>query len=422
MTGLRQHRIWISSANPRASAFLLALAIVFTLTMVAAPTVQAQTFKVIYNFTGQHDGGHPGGSLAIDRAGNLYGAAYAFGEYDVGTVFRLQPKNSSWVFNPIYTFTAGADGAYPVGATLGPDGSIYGATYFGGDGAGCGVVFNVKPPPTRPASPLAPWNETVLHTFKGGDGCGPNSGVTFDKSGNLYGTTPNNGPYNGGTIYQLTRSGSGWTENTIHGFGAGDEGDYPIGPVVFDSAGNLYGAAAFGGPSDSGTIFQMTPTGSGWTLNVLTDFPQSSDGFRPYGSVIVDQSGNVYGTTSGGGAGKGGTVFILTSGAWTFTLLYSFTGDYGGPGAPLTMDAAGNLYGTTGSDGAYQQGNVFKLTPSNGGWTYTDLYDFTGGTDGGGPSSNLVFDENGNLYGLTDGGGTGVNCDFGCGVVFEITP
>ncbi len=416
---MSSHRTWTLRAYIR--AFVSVLPMMFLLIVIASPLAQSQTYKVIYNFTGQHDGGRPGGNFAIDKAGNLYGAAYAFGKYDVGTIFRLQPKNSSWIFTPIYTFTGAADGAYPVGATLGPDGSIYGATYFGSDGAGCGVVFNVKPPPTRSATPLAPWNESVLHTFSGGDGCDPEVGVSFDSAGNLYGATPNYGPYNGGTIYQLVRSGSSWTEKTIHAFGAGNEGDYPLGPVAFDRDGKLYGNAAFGGSGDGGTIFQMTPLGFGWPLSVLTNFPQGSDGFRPYGSVIVDQSGNVYGTTSGGGTGGGGTVFMLSSGTWTFNVLYSFTGN-GGPGAPLTMDAAGNIYGATGADGAYQQGNVFRLTPSNGGWTYTDLYDFTGGTDGSGPSSNLVFDADGNLYGVTSGGGTGVNCEFGCGVVFEITP
>jgi uncharacterized repeat protein (TIGR03803 family) len=162
----------------------------------------------------------------------------------------------------------------------------------------------------------------------------------------------------------------------------------------------------------------------GCTQNVLYSFQGGSDGGNLIGSLIFDNSGNLYGTTYWGGEG-GGTVFKLTpSGAsWTYSLIYNLTGG-GGPAASLTMDAAGNLYGTTAADGAYGAGSVFKLTPSNGGWTETDLYDFTGGSDGANPWSNVTFDANGNLYGTTLGGGyTGGNCfPGGCGVVWEFTP
>ena len=146
-------------------------------------------------------------------------------------------------------------------------------------------------------------------------------------------------------------------------------------------------------------------------------------GNDPWAGLIIDPSGNLYGTTTGGGSGSGGTVFELTPAnvGWTFKTLYSFSGNGGGPSDKLVMDAAGNLYGTTYIDGAYGYGTVFKLTPSNGGWTYTSLHDFTGGSDGANPISSLVFDANGNLYGTASQGGTG-NCPGGCGVVFEITP
>src|SRR5271166_1845101 len=245
MKNSAQRWSWISNLIFRPATAAMGIAIAFAPAAVMTQSVQAQTYKVIYNFTGQRDGGHPTGNLAMDKAGNLYGAAYAFGQYGVGAIFRLQPKNSGWIFTPIYGFTAGADGAYPVGVTLGPDGGLYGTTYTGGDGAGCGVVYNLKPPPTRPAAFLTPWNETVLYTFNNSnDGCDPESGVTFDNAGNLYGTTPNGGAYDGGTVYQLTRNGSSWTEKTLHAFSGGSDGSYPSSPVVFDSAGNLYGAAA----------------------------------------------------------------------------------------------------------------------------------------------------------------------------------
>src|SRR5271165_3323647 len=384
---------------------------------------QAQTYKVIYNFTGQNDGGHPVGNMAIDRGGNLYGTGYAFGQYGFGTVYKLTKKNSSWLFAVLYAFQGGIDGAYAGnGVTIGPNGTLYGVTTFGG--FGCGTVFNLKPPPTHPATPFSPWNESVLYRFNDDNyNCRTASTVTFDKSGDMYGVTDYHGPAGGGTVYELTPSGSGWQETTLYASKSG-EGGQPNGAVVLDSGGNLYGANAFGGPSDAGTIFQLTPSGSGWTMNVLTGFPLRNDGDRPYGGVILDPSGNVYGTTSFYGSDGGGTVFVLTPGAWTFSLLYSFAGN-GGPVASLTMDPAGNLYGTTGNDGAYQQGNVFKLTPSNGGWIYTDLHDFTGGADGAYPTGSVLLDANGTLYGTTLYGGTGpcsINQYTGCGVIWKITP
>jgi uncharacterized repeat protein (TIGR03803 family) len=263
----------------------------------------------------------------------------------------------------------------------------------------------------------------LLHSFNDDQyNCQPNSTVTLDQAGNLYGVVDYSGPSDGGLVYELTPAGSGWTYAVLYAFAGHDEGGQPYGAPVLDSAGNLYGANGFGGANGNGTIFQLTPSQSGWTLNVLTDFPQSSEGLRPYGGVILDPQGNVYGTTYAGGSGNGGTVFMLAAGTWTFSVLYSFTGNAGGPVASLTRDAAGDLYGMTEAGGAYQFGNVFKLAPSNGGWVYTDLHDFTGGTDGGNPFGTLVLDADGNIYGTANGGGTGAGCSLGCGVVFEITP
>jgi len=358
----------------------------------------------------------------MDRGGSLYAAAYSHGGSGAsGTIWRLQPKNSSWIFTQIYTFKDLAHGIYPRGVSFGPDGSLYGATENGT--AGCGVVFNLKPPPTRPASVFSPWSETVLYQLTGhSDGCTPEAGVAFDQSGNIYGTTTNGGGYGAGVVFQLTRSGSNWTEKIIHNFGGINDVGYPLGPVVFDPAGNLYGNAAFGGPNDRGAIYQLTPSGGGWTYTILTEFPLSSDGIRPYGGVMADQAGNVYGTTSFGLSNNGATVFMLNYGSWTFNPLHSFAPSTEGPDATLTMDAAGNLYGGSVSEGVYGYGNIFKLTPSNGGWTYTDLYDFTGGADGAYPDTNVVLDGNGNIYGTAGGGGLKNCAGSGCGTVFEITP
>ncbi len=398
----------------------LRLAIVAMGTMLLIPCLQAQTYKVIHNFTGQKDGGHPSSSLRMDHAGNIYGTAYAYGKYSSGTVFRLSPSGSGWLFNLLYAFTSD-DGSNPQsGVVFGPDGSLYGTTDY--TDLACGVVYNLKPPPSRPVSALASWNETVLHKFTGPDGCIPASDVTFDKNGNLYGVTSENGPYNGGTVYELSPAGGGtWTHTTLHSFGLGNEGTYPLSAMVFDSSGNLYGTLGFGGPNGRGSVFQMTPSGSGWTLKVLTGFPQGADGVQPYGGVILDQAGNVYGTTAFGGSGGAGTVFSLDAGTWNFSLLYSLVGDSGSSGS-LTMDPAGNLYGTTAEGGSYRLGTAFRLTPTGAGWTYTSLHDFSGGSDGGYPSASLLVAPDGKVYGTALTGGAGQNCGLGCGVVFEITP
>jgi len=174
----------------------------------------------------------------------------------------------------------------------------------------------------------------------------------------------------------------------------------------------------------------LTPSGSGWTETVLYSFTGGTDGANPYAGLIFDQAGNLYGATGNAGADNGGTVFELTpsGGSWKFSLLYSFTGVHGqfapGPIANLTFDSSGNLYGTTHGDGAFNFGSAFKLTPAGGSWNYTSLHDFTGGTDGGYPRSSILFDKNGNMYGTAAEGGTGnpTNCVGPCGVIFKITP
>src|SRR5271165_3369404 len=167
--------------------------------------------------------------------------------------------------------------------------------------------------------------------------------------------------------------------------------------------------------------YALRSSGSGWTENILLSLQGGAYGELPYGGVIFDQAGNLYGTTSY----ASGTAFQLTpsNGGWIPTLIYTFgRNGLGGPLENLVRDQAGNLYGTTLAAGAYNFGNVFKLAPSNGAWTYTDLYDFTGGSDGAYPLG-LVFDPNGNMYGIAAGGGNGSGCYLGgCGVIWEITP
>ena len=412
--------------NSFAAGAAWALAIAFALTFILLQSAQAQTYQVIYNFSGGLDGAYPQAGLT-ERGGTLYGTANQGGSFNRGTVFKLAHSGSGWIFSPLYSFTGRGDGSAPIaGVVFGHDGTIYGTTEFGGQncGVGCGTVFHLRPPVSVCKSALCPWTETVLYQFSGSsDGANPGYGdLTFDQAGNIYGTTVFGGVNAQGVVYELTPSGGGWTERAIHTFtGPRNDGANPYSSVVFDPAGNLYGTTFLGGAGGYGTVFQLTPSGSGWTENILYSFQDSSDGGQPFGGVVLDNAGNLYAATSTGGSGNGGTVYELahSGGGWTFGVLYSFTGlgDQPGPNGSLTMDAAGNLYGTTTKDGAQGAGTVFKLTPSGGGWTETDLYDFPGGSQGGVPYGSVLIDASGNLYGTASQGGT-----HGYGVIWEITP
>jgi uncharacterized repeat protein (TIGR03803 family) len=409
-----------------ADAAASALAIVFVLVLIVTQVAQAQTFQVIHNFTGRADGSEPTGGLTIDKAGNLYGTTNQDGPGSAGTVFKLAHEGLGWVLAPLYNFTGGSDGAYPAARVVfGPDGSLYGTTTHGGISClpfdTCGTVFNLKPPFTACKSALCPWTESVLYRFSNGlDGASPNDEVTFDFAGNMYLTTLYGVVKDAGAVVMLTPSDGSWILSVLHDFTGGNDGDENggSGGVIPDTAGNLYGVTLTGGAYQQGVVFQLSHSGSGWTENVLYSFQGASDGILPTGLLVFDKSGNLYGGTAGGG----GTVFELSpaNGGRNLTTLYSFTGS-NGPTRGVTMDAAGNLCGTTFGDGKYGYGSAFKLTPFNGSWTYTDLYDFTGGSDGKYVDSHVVFDANGNLYGTAAGGGTGCSGN-GCGVVWEITP
>jgi len=408
-----------------ASRAAAALAMAFALA-VATPRAQAQTYTVIHTFGGA-DGVSPWAGLTMDAGGNLYGTARGGGTHNDGTVFRLRKSGSGWVLNTLYSFAGGNDGTEPRGrVSLARDGTLYGTTFFGGgpgcyNGNGCGTIFHLIPPPVAPRSALTPWNETVLYRFSGGsDGGYPRGDLTFDPPGNIYGTADYGGD-NYGVIYELMPSNGGWTQTVIYTPQGSGGGTDPQGGVIFDRAGSLDGVFEAGGQYGYGTVYQLSPSGSDWTEQTLYAFTGERDGQNPVAGLIIDSSGNLYGATSAGGTYFGGTVFELTpnDGGWTYNWVYGFLA--GGVVDKLVMDAAGNLYGTTQVDGAYRFGAVFKLSPLNGGWIYKSLYDFTGRNDGAYPMSNLVFDANGNLYGTTSEGGS-PNCLGGCGVVFEITP
>lgn len=271
---------------------------------------------------------------------------------------------------------------------------------------------------------------TVLHAFRKGsdDGLAPYGRLISDAAGNLYGTTADGGPSDAGTVFELTKPGgpAGWNETVLYNFTGGSDGLQPFGGLIVDSAGNLYGTTYRGGASDDGTVYQMTPPaqqGGAWTETVLYSFAGGSDGMGPQSDLIFDAAGNLYGTTDNGGSPGNGIVFQLTpgqGGAWTETVLHRFTNDENtSPRAALIFDRKGSLYGTLANDGQFGAGGIFRLKPpstKDGQWTETTLYTFTGGDDGFGPLCRLVLFR-GSLYGTTVKGGTSNR-----GTVFQLTP
>jgi uncharacterized repeat protein (TIGR03803 family) len=397
------------------TALLLALA------MIAFPAAHAQTYSVLHTFTGGSDGGQPYAGLTMDAAGNSYGATFSGGN-GYGVVFKLTREGSGWIQTTLYEFRGGEDGMQADGGvTIGPDGALYGTTFQGGGygcfGIGCGIVYRLTPPATFCRSISCPWTETVLHRFglADGDGALPVYGSpVFDRAGNLYGTTKSGGTLGEGTVYELTHSSGGWTENVLWSFG-GDSGEQPVNSLIFDGTGNLYGTAAAGGVYTGGTVFELSPSGSGWAETNLFSFNNYSTGSSPVGGLAWDAQGSLYGTTQFGGRYDYGTAFQLAPsvGGWTYTQLATFL-CCGGPTSTPSLDSAGNVYVSVGLTG--DEGAIVELTHSDGAWTSTTLHSFHR-SDGSDPIGGVVFDARGNVYGTTFAGGTN-----GQGVIFEITP
>jgi len=338
--------------------------------------------------------------------------------------------NSGQVLTTLFRFT-GKTGAYSEAPVIfGSTGALYGTTIQGG-AANKGAVFQLTPSGTRGK----PWIETVLYSCgtQAGAPVTPN-GVIFDTHGSLYGTSINGGTSTFGAAFELTppAGGSGpWTETPLHSFTGGSDGATPAGNLTFGLKAALYGVTTGGGAASLGTIFELTPPAGGsgpWTESVLYSFgSQSGDGATPVAGLRVGSKGQLYGTTSAGGAANMGIVFELapptvSGGAWTETVLYSFSGgaDGGKPSASLTIDSQGALYGTTFSGGSANLGTVFKLAPptvSGGTWTESVLYSFQGGNDGANPQANVVFNKSGALYGTTGAGGFD-----NLGTVFKLAP
>ncbi|MGC9951489.1 MAG: choice-of-anchor tandem repeat GloVer-containing protein [Bryobacteraceae bacterium] len=443
--------------------------VVFSLAPPAGTGAGASwTEAVLYNLTSPSPTG-----LAIDSSGVLYGATQAGGTgtnricsalFGCGTVYSLTPPKGSptgsgaWTPAVLYNFSGGNDGFQPSAVTIGSGGVLYGTNNSGG-ASGAGTVFSLTPS----AGAGGAWTESVLYTFTGGrtDGANPASGVVIGNGGILYGTASAGGAATAGAVFSLTppSAGSGaWTESLLYSFKGGNDGALPYVGVVFGGAsgspGVLYGATAYGGPANAGTVFTLTPptsTTGAWTESVLYAFAGGAPGSAVLSGVVAGSGGVLYGTSQGGGIGSCpsgcGTVFSLTppvgTGAWTASVPYRFTGGADGayPAAGVVIGSNGVLYGATelGGTGSCTGtgqppgcGVVFSLTPPalpGGAWTETTLHNFSlangtcnpggcsGFTDGYYPTTGVTLGSGGTLYGTTGSGGS-----MNSGTAFSLTP
>jgi len=405
---------------------LLVVVVLARSTSAASPK-----FQVLHAFAGgATDGSYPVPNLLLDRYGNLFGTTEEGGSltdcYSLGcgTAFELSVRNGHWKENVLFDFSPTASGGLPnVAGTLVLDsiGNVYGTQNAGGDpSCNCGSVYKL----TRSGGV---WTQTLLHNFTGGttDGAYPYWGLVEDAAGNLYGATQSGGiNTNYGTIFELTPNADGtWTYSLIYEFGTPGYTDAisPYGPLTIDASGTLYGAAISGGIYGYGAVFKLSQSGGSWAESVLFNFTLDYGATDYPNGLVVDAAGNLYGTTTSGGAYGVGTIYKLTPsvGFWNRTVLHTFTGGIDGayPYGGLAIDASGVLYGTTYLGGSYGYGNVYKFQSVDGKWKQTLLHTFTNGKDGGRPVAGPILDQLGNVYGVAINGGA-----YGFGVAFEITP
>jgi uncharacterized repeat protein (TIGR03803 family) len=429
-TSVRAKQSLQSELPPKLAGWAFAIALTFVIT---ASFAHAQTFTTLYTFKGGANGEQPGNFLVIDTKGNLYGTTQAGGKGNCsggcGTVFKLTEQKADW----IYRFKGAPSDGSGLGSTspvlaMGSDGKIYGATPGGGAstdcGWGCGTIFTITTGGV----------ESVLHSFAATtDGYGSGGMLVDSNAGILYAATTSGGPYGQGAIVKLEIAPP-HTETVLYGFCQQSsnevclDGQLPLGALVRDAAGNLYGTTLLGGANNAGTIFKLTP---GRVETVLYNFCSEvncADGSAPEGGLFLDPSTNtIYGTTSAGGTGTCpsgcGALFSIDTDGNGFTVLHSFAGspnDGANPYGTVVRDAAGNLYGTTanGGNGVPAAGTVFEFSSVG---ILSVLHNFDA-EDGSYPSSNLVYSK-GNLYGTTQNGGD-LSCPtgIGCGTVFKVTP
>lgn len=416
---------------PSATARNLALTV-----LIGCVSAAGQTFTTLYNFgSNPKDGADPLAGVVFDNAGNLVGAAAIGGGPGRGTIFQLSPRATtgvSWTETTLKRFHRNPDGAFPeCRLIVTSTGELVGTT-FGGGTNDEGMAFALVPPTV----PGAPWKRQVLYNFGhfAGDAFNPNAGLLAN--GPVYYGVGSGGTNFSGAVFQLTppaRRGKPWTETILYSFAERFSGDaaIPSSELIMDNQGNLYGTALLGGANDVGAVYELSPpvvAGGPWTEKVLFSF-SGTDGSSPFGRLLLDANGTLYGTASGGGAGEAGAVFQLAPPAapgdpWTETVLYGFSGgaDGSSPEGGVVMNNQGRIFGTAehGGDGGpkISGGVVFALDPPTqpgGTWTETVLYAF-GGPDGFAPASLLTL-KNGRLYGTTTQGGS-----FGTGTVFVLKP
>ncbi|HWY59159.1 MAG TPA: choice-of-anchor tandem repeat GloVer-containing protein [Terriglobales bacterium] len=418
---------------------ILALAAAIVLAPAIASVDAAGTYKILYSFGPRNSHGcygeSPYAGLTIDTLGNLYGVTSSSSSYCApgGTAFKLSPTSSGgWKERTLHLFGSQKDGSTPVGSmVLDPAGNLYGTT-AGGFGTVFELILKNK------------WNESILHNFTGNnDGDSPVSSLAWDSKGNLYGTTLSGGINNCdqvsqggcGTVFELTQGSDGsWNEKVLYEFTGGKDGSNPRSGVVLDSVGNIYGTAGFGGSDicgypniGCGTAFELEPNPDGsWKFKVLHEFSLKGDGGAgPWGTLTMDNTGNLFGTAAGGGHYGPGVVFEFehTATGWKERVLHAFTGGNDGANPffeKLVFDSAGNIYGTTEAGGTHGNGVAFELTTrTGGGWPERVLHNFgkSRSSDGANPYAGVVLDAAGHLYGTTLNGGR-----FGYGTVFEIVP
>jgi uncharacterized repeat protein (TIGR03803 family) len=404
---------------------------VVTLMLVASAWASSET--LLYSFCAQTscvDGQTPYGSLVADSSGNhLFGTTYSGGAHSVGEVFELTNSGGTWTQTVLYSFSGSSnnDGANPfAGLAMDTAGNLYGATQFGG-ASNQGTVFQL----TKSGST---WKETVLHTFDnigGSDGSYPDGVLTLDAAGNLFGTTQQGGKFSGGTVYELPLKSGKYSYKVIHSFATNPNTGYsPYGGLVVNPKnGYLYGTTYYGGLIwNAGAVYQLRQVSGVWLYSVIYTFLGDSLGQNTECTLAADPAGNLYGTNYTGGDFNLGGVFKLTPGSnnkWTQKMIYSFKGYAKKDGAypyyaGVVVDANGNLYGTTyqgGSSAAnnLNYGTVYKLTAG----TYAEkvLWSFlTTSNDGYNPYHQAILVK-GKLYGTTNSGGA-----HGGGTVYQVTP
>ena len=406
------------------TGFLQVLLLSFLTTFLTLASSAFAQHEQVYTFTGPN-GANPLGGLIVDANGNFYGTAGNGGDNGFGAVFEIsQAGNNPPVETLLYSFTGGADGGGPAGNLIFDSaGNLYGTKAGGGDTTncplGCGAVYELSPP----SQPGGSWTETVLYNFQGGalDGANPIYGVTFDQAGNLYGTIPGGSkicPQTCGMVFEISPpvvQGAPWTETILHTFSAKPDGAVPLAPVIVDQAGNIYGTTASGGMWNQGAVFEISPVGDGtWTESVIHSF-EGTRGRYPEAALTFGPKGSLFGTTYSGGNAEEGTVFQLNppaspGGKWDWVVVFNFGRSQGedfGTMTPVTFNGPTTMYGTT-------LGTVFRLSKSGNTWTETTLHTFSGKKDGSNPSGVTIY--NGAVYGTTVIGGLQND-----GVIFRVS-